>query len=391
MKRHQFLIITIGCFLSYFLFGFVDNMKGPTLPYILEDAGYSYTKGGTIIFSEYTGFFIATFLAGVLADWLGKKFTLVIAGVCLILGVAGYALSSNIMMFIVFIFFIGLGLGSLELSGSNIISGIYNKSKGKYLNLLNAFYGIGSIAAPILTGSLLSLQVSWRLVYRYSLFIIIPITVYLLIMRYPKDENYRKKEEQINLKELVSKREVLLMYVVVFAYVAAEIGVATWLVEFLQKMKGISAVTSSLYLSVHFAGMTIGRLLGSMFVDKIGHLKCLLIFTGMAIGCITIGVFGPASTAIVLSFTGFCFSIIFPTSTAVVSETVTNSSGTMLGVFFAFGGLGGMAGPWMIGLANDSFGLKTGMSVNILFCAIIAITLIILMNIRKKSKIRIEH
>lgn len=389
MSKRQVWVITIGGFLSYFLFGFIDNMKGTTIPFILQDTGYSYSEGGSIIFSEYTGFFIATFVAGLLADLFGKKFTLIMSGICLIFGAIGYASSSNLIVFIVFIFFIGLGLGSLELSGSNVISEVHSHNKGRYLNLLNAFYGVGSIITPIVTGYLLNSGVSWRAVYRYSLFVIVPITIYFLAMRYPKADIVKEQSEKTNFKEIIqiiTRKEVLLMYVVIFAYVAAEIGIATWMVEFVQKAKGVSSAAGAMYLSIHFAGMMIGRLLGSLFVDKVGHLKSLLIFSVMSIFCITLGVFGPSSIAIVLAFTGFCFSIIFPTSTAVVSEIPTKNSGTMLGIFFAFGGLGGMAGPWLIGVMNDVFGLKSGMAVNIVFCIIVMTALIIRMSSKVKSR-----
>ena len=103
MSKRQVWVVTIGCFLSYFLFGLVDNMKGQTLPVLMEDGAYSYSTGGTIIFSEYTGFFIATFLGGILADLFGKKSTLIIAGICLSVGVTGYAASTQLVTLIGFI------------------------------------------------------------------------------------------------------------------------------------------------------------------------------------------------------------------------------------------------------------------------------------------------
>ena len=53
--------IIIGCFLSYLLFGFVDNIKGPAIPVILADMNFDYSLGGAITFMEYTGFFLASF------------------------------------------------------------------------------------------------------------------------------------------------------------------------------------------------------------------------------------------------------------------------------------------------------------------------------------------
>ena len=63
MGKRQIWVITAGCFLSYFLFGLIDNMKGQTLPALMDDVGCGYSIGGTIVFSEYTGFFIAAFIA----------------------------------------------------------------------------------------------------------------------------------------------------------------------------------------------------------------------------------------------------------------------------------------------------------------------------------------
>ncbi|MCI9101557.1 MAG: MFS transporter [Lachnospiraceae bacterium] len=158
---------------------------------------------GIIIFSEYAGFFISTFLAGLLADLFGQKFTLIIAGIFLIGGVIGYAASANLILLIGFIFFIGLGAGSLELSGSNIISGIHKEDKARYLNLLNAFYGIGSIIVPIFVSIFFRPGTSWRTVYRYSLFVIIPIILYFVIMEFPEQNTFKRQTGKMNPEEIL--------------------------------------------------------------------------------------------------------------------------------------------------------------------------------------------
>ena len=360
MGKRQKWMITIGCFFSYFLFGAVDNMKGSVLPVLLQDVGFDHSLGGMIISSEYTGFFLATFLAGLIADRFGKKVTLILAGLSLSLGVSGYAASSGFISFIGFIFLIGLGLGSLELSGSDILSGIWTVQKGRYLNLLNACYGMGSILAPMAVGYLLQRAVPWRVVYRYSLLIILPITLYFIIMRYPRED-----------------KRVLLMYTAIFAYVAAEVGMATWFVGFLQNEKQISAAGSSAYFAIYFAGMTVGRLLGSLFVDRLGHMKSLLLFTALSGLFLAVGIFGPSSAAIFLAFTGFGFSIIFPTATTVVSGIPSKNPSILLGSFFAVGGVGGMVGPYLVGLVNDLLGMEKGMAMELVFCALLMASLLI--------------
>ena len=383
MSKRQVWAVTIGCFLSYFLFGLVDNMKGQTLPALMENEAYGYSVGGTIVFSEYAGFFIATFLAGVLADLLGKKPTLIIAGACLAVGVTGYALSAQLAALIGFIFLIGLGLGTLELSGSNIISGIHDaKRAGFYLNLLNTFYGIGAILTPIGVGAMLGNGCSWREVYRTSLFLIIPILLYFIFMRYPREAKRGEKRPGIRGGEvikLISHREVWMMYIFIFAYVAAEIAVVTWFVEFLQTEKRLGDEKSAAYFSAYFALLMFGRMLGRILVDRIGYLRSLTIFAVIAAVCLSIGVLGPDETAWILIGAGFGFSVIFPTATAVISGIPSKNPGTMMGIFFSCGGLGGMAGPWIVGIVSEAGGLKLGMMMNVGYCLIMLAAALILM------------
>ena len=82
-------LMTYGAFFSFFLFGFADNLKGPTLPALLKDLNFNYSLGGTIFLGAYLGFLVATLLTGPLSDVTGKKVVIFVACVCLFLGIAG--------------------------------------------------------------------------------------------------------------------------------------------------------------------------------------------------------------------------------------------------------------------------------------------------------------
>jgi FHS family glucose/mannose:H+ symporter-like MFS transporter len=136
-------------------------------------------------------------------------------------------------------------------------------------------------------------------------------------------------------------------------YVAAEIGIGSWLVEFLQKAKGQSVLRSSFFLSLFFGGMTVGRFVGSFFVERIGYLRIMLYVSIASVVCLALGTFAPPALAFFLPLTGLFFSIIFPTITAAVSDLHTENMGTILGLLFTFAGVGGMLGPWIMGFLSD--------------------------------------
>jgi fucose permease len=74
-----------------------------------------------------------------------------------------------------------------------------------------------------------------------------------------------------------------------------------------------------------------------------------------------------------LPLTGLFFSIIFPTVTAAVSDLHTENVGAILGLLFTFGGIGGMLGPWTIGIFSDWLGIQAGFGMISIFCMTMSI------------------
>jgi fucose permease len=239
-------------------------------------------------------------------------------------------------------------------------------------------HGLGSLIAPLIAGWLLSISVSWRVIYRWDILLIALFVIIFIFLRFPKAEEKAQLDFR-HIPQIAFKGELPWFYVAITFYVAAEIGMASWLVTFLQEFRDAPVATSSQSLSLFFAMMMIGRLIGGFFVHRIGYLRSIFFMTIGGILCIITGLFGPKETAFLLPFTGFFLSIVFPTITAAVSDTHTENGNTILGVLFTFAGLGGVIGPWVTAWGSDLFGLQAGFSLNIVFMMILLISVAILM------------
>ncbi len=368
-SKTTIFLLTAGCFLSFFVFGFTDNLKGPTLPSMLAELNISYGTGGNIFFGEYLGFLIATLITGILADRFGLKSVIILAGVFLGIGVGGYSFFQSAILLSGSLFILGLGLGALELGPNAIIVSLHHERKGLYLNLMAVLHGLGSLIAPLFAGWLLSLSISWRVIYRWDILLIALFVFIFIFLRFPKAEEKTQLDFR-HVPQIAFKGQLPWYYVIITFYVAAEIGLVSWLVAFLQEIRSASVTSSNQSLSIFFAMMMIGRLIGGFFVHRIGYLRSILFMTIGGILCFTAGLFGPKEFSFLLPVTGFFFSIIFPTITAAVSDTHTENANTILGVLFTFAGLGGLIGPWLIAWGSDLFGLQAGFSIVIVFLAI---------------------
>jgi fucose permease len=370
--------LTAGCFLAFFVFGFTDNLKGPTLPAMLAELNIDYGTGGNIFFGEYLGFLIATLITGILADRFGLKLVLLLAGACLVLGVSGYSAFKSAWLLSGSLFILGSGLGALELGPNAMIVNLHHERKALYLNLMAVLHGLGSMLAPLFAGWLFNLSVSWRVIYRWDLILIALFVFIFLFLRFPR----LQEKTQLNFREIprvAFKDKMVWFYLSIALYVAAEIGTASWLVTFLQKERGLSVTASNQALSLFFATIVIGRFLGGFVVHRIGYLRSIFFASLGAFACMAIGLFGPISLSILLPLTGLFLSIIFPTITAATSDSHTENINTILGVLFTFAGIGGVVGPWLVGWSSDLFGLCYGFFINLFLIALMILSILILM------------
>lgn len=380
------LWVTIGACFSLFVYGFVDNLKGATLPLILSDLRFNYTQGGAIQQGAYLGFLVAALVASFLIMVWGHRAVLLIGAACLLTGILSYSFFSNFTILLASMIVIGLGLGTLDLLGVRLIVDFRSNNKGKFLNLSAFFHGLASMVAPIFAGVIISNGFQWRNVYHFGIIMVVLFVIFFLIARIPGVEKNSSPQKE-RLRQVISSlqdRRIWLFYVLIVCYVSVENGIAVWIVEYLQKARSQSSELSIAFLSLFFFCLMIGRLLGSFVVEKVGYLRMLLIASLGATVCLVLGIFGQYPLIYCLPITGFFLSIIFPTTTAAASDDMQGSKDVQFALFFTLAGLGGIIGSWAIGVLSDFIGLQFGFGFLILM--VLTILTLVIIRIRTAPK-----
>jgi FHS family glucose/mannose:H+ symporter-like MFS transporter len=372
--------ITAIAFLCLFLLGLIDNLKGTTLPPLIAELNFSDAQGGTILLWAYLGFLAAALLVGMLSDLAGNRAVVLAAAAFLILGILGYSTARQLGFLAAAMAALGIGLGGTDMAGSLIIVAYYARSKGRYLNLMGFFHGLSSTLAPYYAGLLLAAGISWRQVYQYPLAAVAALLALGLLAPFPKPQVSQKSGIDFRaIGKVMLQPGMGWLFALMILYVSSEIGVASWIVVYLQRIQKLSVTESALVLSLYFAGLMVGRLVGSFFVEKAGYLRSILVMALCATICLGLGIFGPGKAYWLLPLTGLFFSIIFPTLTAAVTDRVTENVGTVMGLLFAFCGIGGALGPWLIGVVSSLAEIQAGFAVNLATCAAMVVIVVLLM------------
>ena len=212
----------------------------------MDDLSFNYATGSTILLLSYFGFLIATLITGPLSDVAGKKVVIFLASTFLFVGMLGYSLVSEMWMLALTMFI--MGLGALEVGANLIIVDVHPEDKGRYLNLLAFFHGVGSMIAPLYAGQMLVMGFSWRRVYQFGAGIALLVLIYFLLAKYPRTTSVQSNKLDFkNLGKSVFSGQMILFFASITTYVAAEIGIGAWLVEFLQKVK-LQSISQSTFI-----------------------------------------------------------------------------------------------------------------------------------------------
>jgi len=370
-----FMIFTICAF--YFL----------ALQKTLFDIGLTYkltgSQKGNLVTVSSLGYIAANLVGGYLSESLGKK-QVILAG--LILSTAGAFLFAHISslkitpysyyLALLLVFFIGAGSGVMDGISNALIIDLHPQRKAIYLNLSHAFFAIGAVGGPVIAGYLMQLF-NWQSVYY---FLGLVSLLFLFPFAFQRCPSPKKGKEKINIKaieHLLKNRIFLSLNLCMLLYVGAEIGLGSWLCEYLRVSEyfRLSQMESGIFLSYFWIAMLIGRFI---YISSVGGIICILAF--LLTRRLTLA-------AISIFLYGLFLSGMFATIISLGGEKFSRYSGATSGILVASGGIGGAIFPNLIGRISDikALGLRVGFGVCILCLVGILVIVLSISRLEQKS------
>ena len=255
--------------------------------------------------------------------------------------------------------------GGMVVTGSNALaSDVGENRRGTMLNLLNLFFGLGGFVTPFIATYLFASN-TIALSYVLGAFCAATLLFELLTpMPAPTGQVAFKLSDA---GRLLGQPRLLLLSLLLFFYVAAEVGVWDWLVRFLTA-QGFAEAQATKILSFGFAiGLLVGRLVISRVLVKVSAISVTLgSAIAMAITTYAMLQSKTATSAGILVFcAGLAMAPVFPTTLAMVGDAFPRSTATAMGIAITSGWLGLTFSSKIIGAiaGTDPSHLKTALLV----------------------------
>ncbi len=372
--------------LTFFVISFLTNIIGPLTPDIIKGFHLSLTLVALLPFAFFIAYGVVSIPTGMLVEKYKEKKIMITGFIVAFFGALLLALFPNYATAVISLFLIGSGMAMLQV----VINPLLRTSGGEEHYAFNSvlaqlIFGGASFLSPLvysyfvvqlaknnnnengflnLFKSHVPADLTW--ISLYWLFTIICLLMILIILfsKFPKVE--LQSEEKAGALQthimLFRKPVVILFFLGIFCYVGTEQGIANWMSQFLYTYHGYDPQTKGADAVAYFWGlMTAGGVLGLFLLKIMDSRKVLIIFTILALACLSFAFFGNSKISyIAFPLVGFFASVMYPVIFSLALNSINEHHGSFAGILVT-GIIGGAVISLIIGWLGDHFGLRTGM------------------------------
>ncbi len=380
--------LIVAAIMAILVYGMNAAMLGTLLPSLSQRFNLNVEQNGNIAFAQALGLIIASISVGPLIDNKGKK-TGLLLGLALVI-VALFALpnSSSYDQVMMFMLLQGLGGGVLVTAANALVGDINEERRSSTLNLLNLFFGLGGMLTPFIASSLFGGD-AVKLCYLIAFLTVATLAVHSITpMPGPTGARGFKMSE---VGVVLGNPTLYLLALLLFLYVACEVGVWNWLAKYLIA-QGVPEATALHILSFGFAfGLLVGRIIASRVLMNVAAVNVTLIVS-VAMAITTYMALEATDTtvaAIAVFCAGLAMAPVFPTTLGMTGDAFPKATATAMGIVITAGWIGLAVSSKIIGsiAAGDDKKLKTALLVLPAFSALMVVVNLILrpMLTRKKA------
>ena len=357
-----------------FALGANDSMRGVFSFIFTEHFSLNANGLSNIVTISYIGNLLFLAIGGNVIDRMNTKYAFQMFIIIWILSQLLFLLTDS-YSYLLCGMFVAMGTSTLLNTTINISTPtIFEKSPAFLVNLLFFIQGIGTSLSQSVIGNIAVDFNSW---HKVNLGLII-IGLIPFILSFFMSFGNKTKKEKISVKNKIFSDDFIIMVIMMGCYFIAEHGVLNWLVMYITNGLNLTANIANTYTSIFFGLITIGRLVLGAFVDKIGVLKSLRYFSLIAAIMFFTGVIGGEKTLILLSLSGFMFSIIYPTLVMLISRLWDiNIATSMSGIIISIASLADIAFNALFGNIADILGYKNAFMIMPIFMIVYSLIMFI--------------
>ncbi|MFB6068604.1 MAG: MFS transporter [Halobacterium sp.] len=258
------------------------------LPQVTAAFDIDNATAGVVVSLVWGGYAVTQFPAGLLADRIGERRTLVTSVVLTVVAVAAFALAPTFLLFVAGGVLFGLATGIYAPPRVTVLAKVFEESEGSALGVTFAAGNVGAALLPVVAG-VLAVTVGWRWGFGFVALPLCLVAVGLWVFL-PDDAGDTEsgfsappRDVAHRLADVATHRAFLLAWVSMTLVLFTYQGITAFLPTYLIEVKGLSQGVASAVYGLFFAsGATCQYLAGSVS-DRFDETRVLAAIAGFGV------------------------------------------------------------------------------------------------------------
>ncbi len=353
-------------------------LPGALLPLLLERFQMRILEAGTLLAMQPVGHLAAVGIAPLAIRRYGLRATLRTAFLVAAVGYLGFGFATTWVLGTAAILTTGLGIGGVEVAANTLVIQRGGQRSNALLNLTHLFFGIASVIVPFAATRAVTAGWSWTAVCTATAGLVLLAGFAWRFL--PPVEIVAAN--RMGTSTPLRWPFLLLLSGGMAVYVGAEMGIGSWLTEYMMSRHSVPLTTAGNVLSLYWLGLTTGRLILSLIAHRIADEQILFGLTAFATIAILFAQYAPTPGLSAIGFigTGLGFSGIFPGLLAIGGRAHPEAPVKATSIVIAGAGSGQILLPWAMAALADRTGLVRGMLVYAGLCALLFLISITIRN-----------
>jgi fucose permease len=341
-------------------FGYLESLLGPIMPFIRAEQGYSYTLASL----HFSGFALGSLLAGLTSDHiaraLGRRAALWGGGLAMLGGATLLAVGDTEAATLPGTLLMGGGGFLVLVMTQAALADHHPRWSAVAITESNVAASACSIGAALAVGAFAASPAGWRAA-------LIPPAAVLLcawVAWRGQDLGVARASAPERARQGMPRR-FWALWIVLFAGVSVEWCMAYWAPDYLENKLLWTRPAAAAALSVHFAAMLLGRVVGSRIARRIEPGRLLVATLGLALaGFLAFWLTGLTWTVLGgLFITGLGVASIYPVSVSLGIATTPGRTDTAAARLGVAGAAALLLSPFALGAVADRLGISDAYGV----------------------------
>ncbi len=330
-----------------------------------SESGLTQEQLGRLGACTFAGLVVGILITGPLADRLGAKPFVQLGNALIALSLAAAAWAPDYACLSLALFCLGLGAGILDMVLSPVVAALNPTRRAAAMNWLHSFYCVGAVFTILVGTVALSAGLGWRGTCLVLLLLPLGLLVAFAPQRFP---SLHLEGGRLKLRTLLRRGWFWIALVAILLGGATEAGMSQWLPAYAEKALGFPPWIAGTALLLFSLAMAAGRMVVGAAGTKWNAYTIMALGCGSSVVLFLAGSFLPVPVVALLAcvLVGFTGSCLWPTMLAVTADRYPDGGASMYGMLGAFGNVGGIFMPWLVGWVADRQDLHWGLAVSTL-------------------------